>query len=119
MKKLNKEEIERLPKEIQEEIYKTLKSYDEVNIVYENGEYHVNTYVGLFASYSPDHRVIGDVRKEDVFTEEEQIINYMEAFHDYHPRYKGKRDYQMVNSLSGQWDAKFLLDEKGDLVRVA
>ena len=119
MKYLVKVEIERLPKEVQEVVYKTLKSYDEVHIVYENGEYHVNTYVGLFASYSSDYKYIGDVRKDDVFTLEEQIINYMEAFHDYHPCYKGKKDYQMVNSLTGQWNAKFKLNEEGNLVRVA
>lgn len=119
MKYLSKEEIMKLPKEVQEDIYQTLKSYNEVNIVYEYGKYHVNTFVALTNGYAPDHKVIGDVRKEDIYTKEEMIINYAEAFHDYSIDYKGKRDYKMFDEVKGNWNAKFEFDRNGNLVRVA
>lgn len=104
-----------LPKKVQEEIKNTLKAYSEVFVVYENGKYNVGVGVALKSHYATDHEVIGTFYSKDIFTLEERIINYAEAFHEFHPAYKGKRDYRMMNELKGKWDTRFAL-EGGNLV---
>ena len=80
IKRLTKDEVDKLPKEVREDIYNTLKAYDNVNIIYEYGKYHVNAFVGIFLNYSPDYRFIGDVYAEDIYTTAERIKNYEEEF---------------------------------------
>ena len=101
MKKLTKEDIERLPLETKNDVYETLKSYNEANIIFEDGKYKVTTWTGVYSTYS----------KDVLYSIEEQIINYMESFHEYHPLYKGKRNYEMLRSIEGNWNAKFKLKD--------
>ena len=115
MKYLNKEEIEKLPNEVQEEIYHTLKAYNEVNIIYENGGYNVNTYTMISSKYAIDYKFIGVVKKEDIYTEEEMIINDVESFHDYPSNYKGKKDYTIFDKIKGNYKVKFEFDTSGNL----
>ena len=113
---INKERFETLPIEVQEQCKNTLKAYDSVNVIFEYGKYHVSTMIGITATYAEDHEYIGNVYADDIFTEEERIINYAESFHDFSPLYKGKRDYKMMNDAGYDWNIKFKMVD-GILVR--
>ena len=105
-----------LPIEIQEKVKRILKAYDEVHVIFEYGEYHVSPSISLKATYSEDHKFIGTYKANEIFTPEERIINYVEAFHDYPIQYKGKRDYAWLRTLTS-WDDKVKFDENGNLVK--
>lgn len=102
--------------EEQERAKSTLKAFNEVNVTFENGAYHFNTSVMLRNSYPEDFEFIGCIYADDIFTEEEQMINYIESFHDYPHGYKGTRNYGMLREIEGNWDVKFKLDDRGNLV---
>lgn len=104
-----------LPSEVQEKVKNTLKAYNEVSVIFEDGRYNVTTGTLIKASYSNDHKVIGRYKADEVFTEEEMIINYIEEFKSYPSQYKGKRDYRFINSLERGDKVKF--DENGDIVK--
>ena len=114
---INKEQFEAMfTEEQQNKVKDTLKAYSNVNVVYEYGEYHFSPSISLKATYAPDHKFIGTVYADDIFTEEERMVNYIEAFHEYPIQYKGKRDYAMLKEVGYDWDAKFKM-ENGNLVR--
>ena len=114
---ISKEEFEKLPGEIQEKCKSTLKAFDEVSVDFENGAYKVSTGSWIASSYAPDHKFIGVVYADDIFTEKERIINYVESFHSFPIEYKGKRDYQMLNEIGNDWSVKFKFEGE-DIVRV-
>lgn len=99
VKKLSIEELNNLPQEVINKAKETLKAYDMVTIVFEYGEYKVQTGNCITNEYAEDHKVIGNVYANDIFTEAEKIINYIEAFAEYPIQYKGKRDYNMLREL--------------------
>lgn len=105
-----------LPFDVQEQAKRTLRSFDEVNVIFEYGEYHVSTGIAVKSHYADDHEYIGHYKADDIFTPEERILNYVEAFHEYPIQYKGKRDYSMINSLT--WDDKVKFDEEGNIVKI-
>jgi len=80
MKRLSKEEIELLPKEVKEKIYNMLKSYDGAIIEYEDREYKLRTYIGITSNRASDYKFIGTVYAEDIYTSEERAKNYEEEF---------------------------------------
>lgn len=98
-----------LPEEVKEEVREHLKAFRECYVVYEYGRYDVSNGIGIYASYAADHKFIGSYKDDEVFTEEERIINYVESFHEYPFEYKGKRDYKLFNAIKGKWDTKFKL----------
>lgn len=104
-----------LPTSVQEDIMDTLKAYPEVSVYYENGSYHFGTL--LKSNYADDYRYIGIFKDTDMYTEEERIINYMESFHEYHPAYKGIKDWKMIHDIGYDWTIKFKM-ENGNLVRI-
>ena len=112
---ISKEDFYQLPGGVQDKARNILKAYDEVNIIFEYGEYRVSAGLALTATYAPDHKFIGVAYAEDIFTEEERIINYAESFHEFPSNYKGKRDYRMMNSIGHDWSVRFKL-ENGNLV---
>ena len=89
-----------LPNEVQHEVKSILKAYDEVNVIFEYGEYNVSPGITLKASYAEDREFIGTYKAKEVYTEQERTINYVESFHDYPIWYKGKRDYKWVKNLT-------------------
>lgn len=105
-----------LPKAVQEDIKRALKAYDRVYVIYENGDYHVSVAIGLKAQYAPDHKVIGEYKADEIYTEDEKMINYIETFHEYPHNYKGKRDYRMLKEIEGDWNIKFKFDDERNLV---
>jgi hypothetical protein len=88
-----------LPPMVQEQAKDILRSFSEVHITLSDGRYHVSTGIMLLGLYPDDFKVIGDVNKNDVYTPDEQIVNYIESFHDYPPQYKGSRDYSMLHYM--------------------
>lgn len=90
---MDKTLLNQLPEEVQKEVLKTLKAFDEVYVVFEYGKYNVSTGIALKKTYGVDHRTIGTIKAIDVYTEDERTENYIECFHDYPIWYKGKRDY--------------------------
>ena len=110
-----KTNLNTLPKEVQEKVKNTLKAYNEVSVIYEDGKYNVITGALIKASYSNDYKVVGRYKASEVFTEEEMIINYVEEFKDYPSQYKGKRDYSLINSLEKGDKVKF--NKNGDIVK--
>ena len=86
----------KLPKEAREKVRSILKVYDRVYVVYEYGQYNVSPNVALKSSYGKDHRVIGEIKVDDIYTLEEKTENYIESFHDYPIWYKGARDYKAL-----------------------
>ena len=91
--------FESLPIEVQEDVRNTLKAYNEVHIVFEYGRYNVSTCIALCATYAPDRKVIGDVHKDEIYTKDEQILNYIDTFNDYPIEYKGSRNYDVLRQL--------------------
>ncbi len=96
---MNKELFNILNEEVQIGVKNILKVYDKCTIVYEHGSYTVQTGSYLKNVYAPDFKVVGNIHKNDIYTEEEQIINYIEEFREYPPEYKYKRDYNIIKKL--------------------
>lgn len=88
-----------LPMEIQSEVKSTLRAYDNVNVIFENGRYNTSTGACLKSHYASDHKVIGRYFAKDIYTNEERIINYIEQFLSYPIEYKGKKDWAMIQQL--------------------
>lgn len=106
-----------LPATVQQEVKDILKVYDEVNVWYENGEYSFADV--LKSEYAPDHRYIGTYRKEDVYTEIEQIENYINEFHTFPINYKGKRDYAMLHKMDDERECKLVETENPNIKKLA
>jgi hypothetical protein len=109
--------FETLPMNIQNDIRKILKAFDNCYVTFEYGEYHVSSGFGIKAEYGSDYEWIGDYTAKEIFTEEEMMLNYIESFHSYPPNYKGKRDYKMLNKIEGKWETKFKFNTNGDIVQ--
>lgn len=105
-----------LPAEVREDVKRALRAYDRAYVIYEYGAYHTSVAIGLKAHYAEDHRVVGEYRADEVFTEDERIINYIESFHEYPIQYKGKRDYKILHEIEGNWEVKFKFDDEKNLV---
>lgn len=105
-----------LPQDIQTEVKQVLKAYNRVYVVFENGKYQVNASIAIKRVYASDHEVLGDYNADEMFTKEEQLTNYVEAFHEFPIYYKGTRDYDWIRSLT--WDDKIALDDNGNLYKL-
>ena len=106
--------FEQLPISVQLSVKDTLKYFHTCYVTFENGDYHVSSAIGIYATYAPDHKYIGEYTDVDIFTPDELIINYVEGFHAYPIEYKGERDYRWINSLC--WGDKVAFDANGNLV---
>lgn len=80
MYKLSKAVLNELPKAVQDEVLDTLKAYNEANVEFSNGEYHVSTGLCIRAEYAPGHKFIGTAHAADIYTPEERDANYLEVF---------------------------------------
>lgn len=107
-----------LPDDVQAEAKDTLKAYSKATVEFADGNFSVHTGCMICKTYAYDLCVCGTYTAEEIYTAEERIINYVEAFHDYPVEYKGERDYKMLNGLGSNWNAKFAL-VSGNLVRIA
>ena len=82
---MKKEELNNLPSDVVEIVMNKLKAYDKVYIEYENGKYLVSVGASITKYYAKDHKVIGTVTADEVYTKEERYKNYEEEF-GYRPR---------------------------------
>ena len=110
------EKLANLPKEVQLYVMDTLKAYDEVTVSYENGKYQYG--VCIKRNYAEDYKVLGTIYKSDIYTEEEQDINFMETFHDYPQGKKYIHDYSFIKKLDKiGWSAKVkIVNNKFELI---
>ena len=90
-----------LPKNIQSYIKDTLKAFNEIDVYYENGEYHFGLCIK--ARYAKDYEYIGCFNAFDVYTKEERILNYVNEFHEYPREYEGKRDYAILSDYNATY----------------
>ena len=67
---ISKEQFNNLPEDVKEKCRNILTAYDTVYISFEYGQYKVSTAIVICASYAPDHKFIGAVLAEDIFTED-------------------------------------------------
>lgn len=95
-----------------EEIKSILKVYDRVHVVYENGKYHFSSAVFVTKTYALDHEYCGEVYAEDIFTVEERIVNFAEAFHEflYIPGSGITTNWKEFVGIEGDWSVKFKVD---------
>lgn len=108
-------DFNKLPADVQTQIKRTLKSFDEVNVIFEYGEFHVSTGIAVKCHYADDHEYIGCYRAKDLFTADERMLNYVEAFHEFPIEYKGKRDYEMLHSMT--WEDKVTFDTDHNIIK--
>jgi len=66
LKRLTKKEINELPQNIKNNIFKTLKNYYSVHVVFENGEYDVMTGWMVKGYYADDYKIIGEAYSKDI-----------------------------------------------------
>lgn len=123
---MKKELFETLPQATQEEVKNTLKAYDNCFVNFQNGEYKVNTSIGILSKYPKDFKSIGEVSSHDIYTREERIENYINEFMGYPIDYRGKKDWDLIqkmgtdkqfdfpNNKMYKWIGK--LNEQGDFV---
>ena len=64
-----------LPNDVKSEIMCVLTSYDEVNVIYEYGEFQVNTSYVLRDGGALDYKFIGVYSVKDVTPNEKDIVN--------------------------------------------
>lgn len=109
-----------LPERVQGQCREMLKAYDSVNVSFENGSIQASTGTCIRSKYPADREVWGRYRAKDVFTESEQIINYVECFHSYPLKYKGRKDWGLIAALKEARKARqeiSLIMIGGDLAR--
>jgi hypothetical protein len=95
---MTKAQVMELPADVQMAIMDTLKAFKQVYVSYENGSYNASTAVGVKATYQQDHKFVGIVYADNMYTIEERTENYIECFHDYPIWYKGERDYMALKA---------------------
>ncbi|MEG1495597.1 MAG: hypothetical protein RR406_04810 [Bacilli bacterium] len=102
---MNNDKIEllkSLPMEVQEKIKTTLKAYDECIVKFEYGKYNVNVNYCLQSNYARDRKFIGEFTKNDIYSNRQQIINYIEEFKSFPIEYKGIKDYNLKNKYENE-----------------
>ena len=114
----NNERLNKYSEKVQKEIIDTLKAYNECHVERHGTEYKVCVGWCLKAHYG-DEEILDEFTADEIFTEDEKILNYMEVFHEYKITYKGKRDYKMIHEIKGNWDARFAFDENKNIIRIA
>lgn len=95
---MKNERLEKYSEEVQKKVRSVLSAYDECHIERHGSEYIVCTGWCLKNSYE-DEEILDTFKKEEIFTEDEIIENYINSFHDYPINYKGKRNYQLMNMM--------------------
>jgi len=95
-----------LPVSTQSEVKSILSAYNDCSIEKtKSGEYKVIICVAIHCGEYNEQ--LGSINKNDIFTADEQIINYVKSFRDYPIQYKGKKDYIL---LQGDWTNAVMID---------
>lgn len=72
--------LSELPDNIQAKVKETLKAFDKTTVVYEAGDFEVETGCCIRKSYFYDHFVCGIYNAKEVYTLEERKQNFLEEF---------------------------------------
>lgn len=100
-----------LPVAVQTEVKSVLSAYSECTVeIDQDNNYKVMTATVIHnGTYN---KVVGKFTKDEVFTKDEQIVNYVNSFREYpYNGYKGVKDYV---AISGNWKVATLVE--GDIV---
>jgi len=103
-----------LPASLVAEVKQTLGAFSKAYITYnkETGEYNHSCSSTLSCNPNKNIEHLGAVYSNEVFTEYEQIINYVKNFKSFPPfTYTGKKDWQALNS---DW-TDVIMDNDGNL----
>ena len=92
--------IKKLPTSVIAEIENVLKGYDTVNVSFSDNKYNVFVGSVVTTNISSDYKFIGTYEKDDVFNDDDNIINYVVEFHSFPCEYNGKKDYASLTLLS-------------------
>ena len=115
---IHNELLSRYSTEVQTKVANMLKVYDKCHVERHGQNYIVTTSWTLKSAYG-DEEILDEFSKDDIYTKEEQMLNYVESFHEYPITYKGERDYRMLHAIhqrANRWDAKFKFDERGNII---
>jgi hypothetical protein len=93
--------------EVQNKIMDTLKAFDDVNVIFEYGKYHVSTGICVKKEYGEDFKVIGKFTAKEMYTVNTQIENYINEFMSYPIEYKGKKDWNMIKKMNNEKEYDF------------
>ena len=104
---------ESLPEHVQRQVSNALKGWREVDIWFENGEYHVSSGTCIKEKHADDYKVIGVLANDDIYTAEEQTLYYTETFRTYPRSYHGRRDMKLLSALTD--DTPLEYDGKGNI----
>lgn len=116
--KMTNVKLTKYSEKVQEEIKDTLKIFNECHVERHGKEYKVCTGWCLKATYG-DEEVLDTFTADEIFTEDERILNYIESFHSYPITYRGERNYKMIHEIKGNWNARFAFDENKNIIRIA
>jgi hypothetical protein len=75
---ISKERFNGLPKAVQEQARVTLTCFNKCYIDYEYGQYKASSMIGITSTYAPDHKSIGIVYADDIYTPAERKGHYKE-----------------------------------------
>ena len=94
---ISKEALNELPADVITNVKNTLRTYNKVNVIFENGKYNVSAGISIKSYYATDHKFIGTAYAEDIYTLDERTQNYIEEFKDFPSWYNGPRDYSIFH----------------------
>ena len=102
------------------EIFSILKAYKEVFVERENGKFFVSASAIISSSPKAEDYKVFNINVNDIYTEKEQMLNYVESFASYPDNYNGKKDYaklafyaKPINRayLNARWDGENIVIE--------
>lgn len=99
MSDMNK--LENYSQDVQALAKSLLRGYDTVYLTTDSDNY-TEVSTSLMITATPRITNTVTIHAKDVFTPEQQIINYVEEFHDYPIQYKGCRDHQTLSKSIGK-----------------
>lgn len=108
--------LENYPQDVQSQAKNLLRAFDEVYLTTDSDN---NTKVSssLILTATPHDGNTVTIKADEVYTPEQQIINYVEEFHEYPIQYKGYRDYQTLSKSIGK-KLTAVFNENQDLVLI-
>lgn len=109
--------------DIMGQVKEHLKVYNKAYVLQENNAgYYVTNSLYLLDSWGSDYRLCDVFYAEDFFSEKERQLNYINAFADFPPDYKGKRDMKLLQEMASNWKdgqstIEIVFDEYGNFVK--
>jgi len=90
--------LNELPQSTQDEVMRTLCAYGKVSVVWKPNVGFVCQTFTVISNSDNGEVFIAEFNKDEVFTEAEQIVNYVNTFRDYPIAYSGKKDWAAIHT---------------------